>query len=154
VEDSPCIDAGHPDSVDVELDCAWGLGTQRSDMGAFGGGGVPSVAVEDDGEEPPLSPLPAAFRLSQNRPNPFNPMTVIGVDIPGSPGALQHVTLTVHDVRGRLVKTLVNSTLHPGHHRFTWDGRNERGGAVASGVYLYTLHHPEGVTTRKMLLTR
>ena len=97
--------------------------------------------------------LPTEFALYQNCPNPFNPTTRIGFDIP----QLSHVTLGVFDILGREVATLVGERKTPGRYEVEW---NTRG--VASGVYLYRLQArpTEGgqagnyVETRKMLLVR
>ncbi|MHA1942610.1 MAG: right-handed parallel beta-helix repeat-containing protein, partial [Candidatus Hodarchaeales archaeon] len=68
--DSPCIDAGDPNILDSLLDCSWGLGGARSDMGAYGGGDSVSVGIFGD-----LPSLPERFILLQNYPNPFNSET-------------------------------------------------------------------------------
>ena len=65
-------------------------------------------------------------------PNPFNPRTTLRFDLPGS--ALVH--LAIYDLRGRLVRSLVDEELPPGAHATTWDGRDEAGAQVASGTYL------------------
>jgi Zn-dependent M28 family amino/carboxypeptidase len=98
--------------------------------------------------------LPKAFSLAQNRPNPFNPSTTISFEIPGTPDVKQPVTLTVYDIRGRRVKTLVDSELEPGTHRIYWNGRSERGEAVSSGIYLYTLKAGGQTYTRKMTVLK
>ncbi len=74
--------------------------------------------------------------LRGNYPNPFNPVTLIQYELPWASG----VTLTVYDLSGRVVRTLENGTRLPaGPHTTAWDGRDERGRDVASGVYLYRL---------------
>jgi len=98
--------------------------------------------------------LPRTCFLSQNYPNPFNPTTTISFDIPGEAGKKQQVTLTVYDLRGRHMKTLVNEEFEPGTHQVVWDGKNEQGQQVSSGVYLYTLKGGLNTYTRKMLLLR
>ncbi|MEX0735956.1 MAG: LamG-like jellyroll fold domain-containing protein [Bacteroidota bacterium] len=76
--------------------------------------------------------VPREFGLFQNHPNPFNPETVIRYAVP----VQSHVTLKVYDVLGRLVKTLVSTGLKDGFHSVTWDGRDENGRHLSSGVYL------------------
>ncbi|GIV60712.1 MAG: hypothetical protein KatS3mg043_1801 [Rhodothermaceae bacterium] len=103
-----------------------------------------SVGTEPD----PASPRP--FTLHPNFPNPFSPPTEITFDV-GRPGP---VRLTVYDLLGRTVRTLVDGFRPAGRHRASWDGRNEAGDAVAGGVYLYRLEaggHTEG---RLMTLVR
>ena len=108
--------------------------------------------------EPPPTPEPApetpAARasLSQNRPNPFNPETVIGFTVPGTGPAL--VRLRVFTVDGRLVRTLVSRRLDPGYHEARWNGRGDRGEGLASGVYIYRAEIGSTTLTRKMALLR
>jgi hypothetical protein len=148
--ESPCIDTGDPTIADSLLDCYWGLGTLSSDMGAYGGG-EQQVGLEDEFGKPVI---PRAFALSQNYPNPFNPSTTISFEIPGSSSIKQRVILTVYDVRGRRVKTLVDSDLDSGSHRIHWDGRSDRGESVASGIYLYTLKTGGEIFIRKMTILK
>jgi len=90
------------------------------------------------------------FHLQQNFPNPFNPTTTISykLDAPGL------VELTVFDMLGREVKTLVQSFQIPGYHTVTWDAQDATGQRVPSGVYLYTLKTAGFLETRKMLLMK
>lgn len=90
------------------------------------------------------------FKLKQNYPNPFNPQTRIAYDI----AKQGHVTLQVFDLTGRLVKQLVNGEQKEGSYEATWNGTNETGQKVVSGVYFYRLTAPGFVSTRKMLLSR
>lgn len=152
--DSPCIDAGDPVILDLVLDCSHGLGEGRSDMGAFGGGEEAPVMVEDEGEYPDHRTPPKAFSLSQNYPNPFNPSTTITFDIPEATGIKQHVILTIYDIRGRCVRTLVDADFEPGRYRIVWDGQNERGAKAASGIYLCTLRVGKNFYTRKMTMLK
>lgn len=94
--------------------------------------------------------LPLSFALDQNYPNPFNPTTSISFDLPRA----GQVSLVVHNILGRHVRTLVNSTLPAGTHTVQWDARNDGGLPVASGVYFYRLQTPANSATRKMLLLR
>jgi hypothetical protein len=115
------------------------------------------VEGEGDRSEPELTTrpgLPKALALSQNYPNPFNPSTTIAFDIPGTPGEKRHVEVTVYDVRGRRVSTLIESELEPGSYKLHWDGRDERGSKVTSGIYLYTLRAGERNFTRKMTVIK
>lgn len=94
--------------------------------------------------------LPAAFALEANYPNPFNPTTTIRYALPEA----ARIRLSVYDLSGRLVRTLVNAAENPGFKQVIWDGRNESGDALSSGVYLYRLESGEFVQTRKMLLLK
>jgi hypothetical protein len=86
--------------------------------------------------------------LHQNQPNPFNPSTTIAFSVP----RISRVTLVVYDVRGRAVRTLLQRTLSAGRHEFDWDGKNDAGQPVSSGVYLYKLRANNRTLTRKMVL--
>ncbi len=93
---------------------------------------------------------PTQFALVQNYPNPFNPTTRIGFDLPQA----GLVTLTIYNILGQHVRTLINASYAPGKYQVTWDGRDERGGSVASGIYLYRLQSLSMMLSRKMLLLR
>ncbi|MEA2063442.1 MAG: choice-of-anchor D domain-containing protein [Gemmatimonadota bacterium] len=97
--------------------------------------------------------LPKAFALEQNFPNPFNPATVIGYSVPESL-ASERVSLKVYNIRGSLVRVLADGYTVPGSHTVYWDGTDERGSRVPSGVYLYRLRAGSGggVLTRKMVV--
>jgi hypothetical protein len=95
--------------------------------------------------------LPKVLRLHQNTPNPIRGSTTITYDVPVG-GA--HVRLQVFDISGRLVRTLLEGDETPGRKRSAWDGRDERGLDVASGVYYYRLETDDGVLTRKTVLLR
>ncbi len=96
------------------------------------------------------SNAPTSFVLAQNYPNPFNPATVIRYQLPEK----ARVTLTVYDIGGSEVKTLVRALQSPGSYEIQWDGTNRAGAAVASGVYLYRLAAGAYKATGKMLLVR
>ncbi|MDZ7288746.1 MAG: endo-1,4-beta-xylanase [candidate division KSB1 bacterium] len=93
---------------------------------------------------------PAVFSLSQNYPNPFNPSTTIRYSLPKS----THTTVTIYDMLGTRVRTLVNSLQNAGEHSVTWDGRDDRAAPVASGIYFYRLEAGEIKIQKKMLLLR
>jgi hypothetical protein len=106
-----------------------------------------STAIEDV-----VTTIPSDYALAQNFPNPFNPTTTIPFEIPGTNGTKQRVSLIIYDLRGRHVKTLIDSELEPGSHRVMWDGRNDRGEAVSSGIYLYSLRSAGQSYTKKMIV--
>ena len=86
--------------------------------------------------------------LEQNSPNPFNPTTTIRYEL-GAPG---HVMLRVYDLRGRVVRTLVDATRAAGPHSVEWNGRDDGGVRAASGVYFYRLDAGGSVVSKKMVL--
>jgi hypothetical protein len=94
--------------------------------------------------------VPRAIVLDQNYPNPFNPRTVIRFAMPEAGEA----RLCVFDIRGARVATLFNGELPAGPHEVSWDGRNDGGAAVASGVYFCRLEVCGGAVTRTMVLLR
>lgn len=98
------------------------------------------------------SELPPIFELQQNVPNPFNPVTTIRYSIPEA----GQVRLTVHDVAGRLVRTLVDEDQAPraGGYTVTWNGTNDAGRPVASGVYFCRLSANESSQTKKMVVLK
>jgi hypothetical protein len=92
----------------------------------------------------------AVTQLLGNHPNPFNPSTTIAFDL-ARPGP---VTLAIHDVQGRLVRTLVDGMLPAGPQQRTWNGTDARGVPAASGVYLCRLQTADGVERRSMVLAK
>jgi ELWxxDGT repeat protein len=104
-----------------------------------------------DIEKDKLNALPEKFKINQNYPNPFNPETAIIYELPKQ----SHVTLKIFDILGKEVRTLVNEVKPVGTHRLLWDGRDEHGAILASGVYFYRLEAGrEFKSVMKMLLMR
>lgn len=94
--------------------------------------------------------LPTTFALDQNYPNPFNPTTIINFDIPRN----SKVNLTIYNVLGQAVKTLVDKELTAGKYQADWDATSDAGNKVASGVYFYKIEAGDFVQTKKMMLLR
>jgi hypothetical protein len=111
-----------------------------------------SISVHQRVGEIEESSLPHTYRLSQNSPNPFNPQTTIDFDIPE--GEPQEVNLRIYDVRGRLVRVLVDQMKAPGTHMAVWDGRSGKGDLLGTGVYFYVLDAGEFHSVKKMLLRK
>lgn len=107
------------------------------------------TAIDDD--EPPA--IANRFELKANYPNPFNPSTIISYVLPNSEGN-DNVSLVIFNQLGQKVRTLVNETQPAGAHQATWNGLDDAGRGVASGVYFYKLQYGEHQATRKMLLLR
>lgn len=103
-------------------------------------------AEEDNSASEPV----VDYELAQNYPNPFNPSTTISFALPQN----GQVKLAVYDLTGQLVKTLVNGDMPAGSHRVVWNGKNERGNQVASGVYLYKLQANGFVAHKKLILMK
>jgi photosystem II stability/assembly factor-like uncharacterized protein len=88
--------------------------------------------------------------LFENYPDPFNPRTLIRYRLPAS----THVSLRIFDVSGKLVRNLVDGHRSSGEHVAAWNGENEAGSEVSSGIYFYTIETPDFTETRKMVLLR
>ncbi|MHB8580368.1 MAG: FlgD immunoglobulin-like domain containing protein [Ignavibacteriaceae bacterium] len=94
--------------------------------------------------------VPDQFALSQNYPNPFNPSTTIKYQLAKD----TRVSLTIYDMLGQEVRTLVSSEQSAGYYNVVWDGRNANGYQVSSGVYIYRLQAGSFVQTLKMSLLK
>ncbi|MDP3025836.1 MAG: FlgD immunoglobulin-like domain containing protein [candidate division Zixibacteria bacterium] len=99
--------------------------------------------------------IPKNFSLEQNYPNPFNPTTKIQFKV----GSLEfgrplHTTLKIYNILGQLVKTLVDEEKLPGNYKVIWDGKDDSGKEVASGIYFYQLKAKDYTDTKKMVLLR
>jgi len=99
------------------------------------------VGIGDEGDEHSISD----YRLAQNYPNPFNPSTTIEFSIP----AAEQVTLSIYDISGKLVQTLINRQLSAGTHITQWDAAG-----LPSGVYFYRLQTEHFTATKKLMLLK
>lgn len=107
--------------------------------------GVSVTSVSDDKIEKPNS-----FKLNQNFPNPFNPSTKIRYSI----NAAENISIKVYDISGQLVKEFAKEYSQPGEYEVVWDGKNNFGNKVASGVYFYQLQIGKFLETKKMVLLK
>ncbi|UCH84016.1 MAG: PQQ-dependent sugar dehydrogenase [Candidatus Latescibacterota bacterium] len=96
------------------------------------------------------SDTPSPVRVNQNYPNPFNPTTVISFALPER----MNTTLSIYDVSGEPVTTLIDDTVDGGYKEITWDGKDSRGNPVSSGVYFYRLTAGNQTITKKMVLVK
>jgi len=101
-------------------------------------------------DDPPV--LPHSFQLYQNFPNPFNPQTTIRFEIGSAAGS--HVVLDIYNVLGQHVKQLARTEMNAGSYDVVWDGTDNNGRRVASGLYLYRLQVGEEIETKKMVLLK
>jgi hypothetical protein len=108
------------------------------------------LIVEPEGTGVQDTVVPTAYRLFPCRPNPFNPTTLIRYDLP-EPSSID---ISVHDVSGRLVRTLVQERVPAGRHQVVWRGRDQEGRPVASGVYFYSLEAGSFTQTQRMTLLK
>ncbi len=101
------------------------------------------------GNEDPAIPVPV-FGLRQNHPNPFNPSTAIRFSLDWA----ERTTLRIFNTKGQLVKTLVDAELAAGPHSAVWDGRDENGSPLGSGIYFYRLKSGARSETRRMVMIK
>ncbi|MDZ7797579.1 MAG: FlgD immunoglobulin-like domain containing protein [Candidatus Marinimicrobia bacterium] len=101
----------------------------------------------DDTLEVAVDGIPGEFALHQNYPNPFNPTTTINFDLPEA----SDVKLVIYDIAGRKIRTLVNgNNIDAGYKKIVWNGRDDYGNGVATGMYIYRLQAGEFVEVKKM----
>lgn len=96
--------------------------------------------------------IPKRISLSQNYPNPFNPTTIIRFYIGGRTSI--PTTLTIYNILGRKVRTLLDEPQKPGRHEVVWDGKDDHGQDLASGIYFYRIKVGNFVQAKKMLLLK
>ena len=94
--------------------------------------------------------IPLKYILHQNYPNPFNPITTLQYDLPEN----GLVNVTVYDMLGRQVKTLINQTQEAGYKSVIWNATNDYGKPVSAGIYLYQIQAGEYMQTKKMVLLK
>jgi len=136
-----------PDSGDYSLaensPCV-GTGEDGSNMGAFGIG-CDAIILNISDELVPIT-----YTLHQNYPNPFNPVTTLRYDLPEN----AMINITIYDMLGREVKTLINQTQDAGYKSVIWDATNDYGKPVSAGLYLYQIQAGEYISTKKMVLLK
>jgi len=94
--------------------------------------------------------VPAITTLENNYPNPFNPSTKIEFGL----NAASHVLLEIYNIKGEKVKTLINEDMAASYHTAVWNGKDDGGKAVSSGVYFYKMRTDNYQATRKMVLMK
>ena len=127
VSNSPCV----------------GMGEYEADMGAFGIGCEAILATHQNN-------MPLQYALYQNYPNPFNPVTTLQYDLPED----AMVNITIYDMMGRQVSTLVSSQQTAGYKSIQWNATNDKGAPVSAGLYLYTIQAGDYTQTKKMVLLK
>jgi len=104
--------------------------------------------ILQNSDEIPLVPL--EFELFQNYPNPFNAATTIAFNLPKR----MHVTVKIYNLLGQSVKTLVDEEVSGGQHRIYWDGKNNQGNLISTGLYIVRLQAKDKVAVKKLLLIK
>ena len=138
---------GAPDCAGVcggtaVVDCADVCNGDAEDYNGDGVAGCGEMSISQIG-----SNLPTEFSISQNFPNPFNPITSITFDV----AKMDEVSLVVYDLTGKEVATLVSGTYTPGTYNVEWNAVNNAGDGFVSGMYIYRYISSEKAITRKML---
>lgn len=127
------------ESIHVELtDPGWTIDNIRIISGS-------SSVQNEDGSLPPIQAA-----LYPNYPNPFNPETTIRYSL----ASTTDINITVYNVRGQMVRRLVSGAMPSGNHKIVWNGRDDGGKEVGSGIYLYRLESGDYVKIRKMMLVK
>lgn len=108
-----------------------------------GGGGEPQAKIV-------AQVIPEKFELFQNYPNPSNPGTLIKYALPQE----SDVILVIYNILGQKVRVLVEDLQEPGYYTISWDGKNEQGSAVGSGIYFYRIQAGDFTKTAKMSLLK
>ena len=115
---------------------------------------INSLRYQTVDKEVSISPkhekIPEQFTLYQNYPNPFNPSTSIQYQLP----KCSDVKIVIFNLLGQKVYTLVDARMPAGYHNIEWDGRDDTGKVVSSGIYMYRFTATNFTQSRKMLLVR
>ena len=108
------------------------------------------IKIENPLAEIDDSFIPNIFIFRQNYPNPFNPITLLEYDLPKD----ELVNITIYNIRGKIVKTLVNASQTAGYKSISWNATNDRDEPVSAGLYLYTIQAGRFRQTKKMVLLK
>jgi hypothetical protein len=150
----------HPNILEWDQDFTWNHLdhiSNRQDIWYVGFGHLYlyrflSNFVQNDNLNITENQLPSAFnvKLHQNYPNPFNPTTRLRYDLPKD----TEVTITIYDIMGCEVRTLVNNQQSAGYKSVMWDATNDLGQPVSGGMYFYSISAEEFVQVKKMVLLK
>ena len=138
--DTAAVNAFYADTVNIARQDSFVL---RADAIIFEQAGASDIYAEPN-------MTPTEYSLSQNYPNPFNPTTQIRFSIPTD----GRVDLKIYDILGREVATLINDDIRSGYYTVEWNGKNDYGVKVSSGVYIYRIVSGKFVQTKKMMMLK
>lgn len=111
---------------------------------------VVSVTITSLGKLREQYSLPKTYYLAQNYPNPFNPDTYISYQLPEN----ARVKLKIYNITGQLVKVLVDELQKGGYYNIKWNGKDDKGNIVGSGLYIYRLEAGNFASTKRMVLLK
>ena len=94
--------------------------------------------------------MPTKFKLYPAYPNPFNAATSISFDLPDR----ENVSITIYNIQGKYVTTLIDNSLKAGHHKLLWDGKNSNGEIAGTGIYIIKIHSNSHVASVKAILLK
>ena len=122
-------------------------------MEVFFSDGCPTISnpysfIYQLGNDPELSPI--RYYLYQNYPNPFNPITTLRYSLP----EYEIVNIMIYDIKGSIVKTLINTSQSAGYKSMQWNATNDRNEPVSAGFYIYTIQAGAFKQTKKMVLLK
>ncbi len=131
---------------------------QTENAGEINGGKLRYAALDIEFQNPWEDPTssdedtttPNIVNLQQNYPNPFNPTTTIAYSVKEE----AEVSIDVYNLKGQKIKTLVNDHKQPGNYNVIWEGRDDNGNSVASGIYFYRLKSGNESGAKKMVLMK
>ncbi|MCP4704907.1 MAG: T9SS type A sorting domain-containing protein [candidate division Zixibacteria bacterium] len=117
-----------------------------------GGSDIYILKLSGESTDSPIDPyaIPSGYELAQNYPNPFNMSTRIEFELP----RISAVKLTIYNILGEIVRDWTYDIIYPGGNCVTWDGKNNYGDEIASGIYFYRLTAGEFIETKKMVLVK
>jgi hypothetical protein len=112
------------------------------------------VAIGSTGVIEASGGIPLKYALYPNTPNPFNPRTSIGFDIPAANGQQVSVRIDIYNLQGQRIRTLIHEERSPGHYQVQWNGLDDAGNPVSTGIYLLRMKSGEFNQTNKLLLQK
>jgi len=133
-----------------QLHGQWTVAASDSSLDTEADNGPLAITLRSEVTTAVAPEIPLEFALQQNYPNPFNPVTTIEYALPRD----AIVTLTIYDIRGQVVKTLVNQPQLAGYKSVRWSGTNAGGQSVSSGIYIYRIMAGSFTDTKKLMLLK
>ena len=150
VTEYPCEDFNDYDECIEEGEMDLFIGELEDIQDAYIHNTLVMLPTGDDVSLADVTVMPEKFTLHQNYPNPFNPVTTLRYDLPEN----GNVNITIYDMLGRQVKTLINQNQDAGYRSVVWNATNNYGEPVSAGIYLYQIQAGEYMQTKKMVLLK